>query len=93
MPNRMTEMMTKVSLSHLCTVRVWSIAKEGDTGPDDRVVKALNEARQMARAGAMDVFVRDSAVDAIEALGPDVVAAYEILDERGNGAVVYPDWK
>ena len=85
MKNRVVEMMTKVQYKHY-TVRVWSIAKPGDFGPDARVANALMDIKAKNPAPAQ---IRD----ALEELGTDVVAAYEITNEGGHGVVVYPDWK
>ena len=85
MKNRLVEMMTKVEYKHY-TVRVWSIAKSGDFGPDARVTNALMDIEAKNPAPAQ---IRD----ALEELGSDVVAAYEITNISGCGVVIYPDWK
>ena len=85
MKNRVVEMMTKMQYAHYC-VRVWSIAKEGEFGPDPRVTNALQDIGVKHPSPAV---IRD----AMDKLGSDVVAAYEIINVSGNGVVIYPDWK
>ena len=77
--NRVYEMMTRV-ICGLYVVRVWSESDIFLGGPDSQVVDALEGVEY-----ASDVAF---ALDQLEH-----VAAYEILDEDGNGALVYPDWK
>ena len=88
--NRITEMMTKVRVGFY-TVRVWTIAGDDDCGPDNRVLDALQDLVK-AKPSAAPVMWHEIST-AVDALGPDVVAAYEVLDDAGDGAVVYPDWK
>ena len=88
--NPLTEMMTKIvfnpSLSNERTLRVWSIAKAGQCGPDKRILKALGSYRYPSNVAA---HVRPL----MDARGHKVVAAYELLDKNGQGFVHYPDWK
>lgn len=79
--NRVYECMTRVQVGQF-TVRVWSEVDEFAVGPDKRIVEALTllPARSALEIGReLDTF--------------DGIAAYEILDANGNGALVYPDWR
>lgn len=87
--NPMTEMMTRVefcrgTVNHRI-LRVWSIGKDGDCGPDRRVMDALGTQRH-----PNDVLAHVNQI--MGKLGPDVVAAYEVLNQQGHGFVHYPDW-
>lgn len=88
--NPLTEMMTRVEFNrgtkYHRVLRVWSIAKEGDCGPDHRVLDVLGSQRN-----PNDVVAHVNQMMA--KLGPDVVAAYELLSPAGHGFVHYPDWK
>lgn len=78
--NRQYETMTRIERGGW-TIRVWRKTDQFTYGPDFEVQEAVNDA---------PLFV-SSIADAIDAL-PDI-EAYEILDESGNGALVYPDWR
>ena len=88
--NRIYESMTRVR-HYDCVVRVWVTETAIQFGPRSDVERAIvaltnpghpdggSLALSLAIAGVLDTFPN--------------VSAYEILDERGNGAIVYPDWK
>lgn len=87
--NPMWEMMTRVefcrgTVNHRI-LRVWSIAKDGECGPDRRVMDALGTQRH-----PNDVLAHVNQV--MGKLGPDVVAAYELLNLQGHGFIHYPNW-
>lgn len=77
--NRVYESMTKVHTGNY-TIRVWCIEKEFKPGPREDVHQAI--------AGHMRIAQIAFALELL----PDI-SAYEILDNQGNGAIVYPDWK
>ena len=79
-PNRVHETMTRV-LAGIYAVRVWRAVDKATQGPDREVAAAIRQASPTF-AGLT------AALDALTD-----VAAYEILDANGNGALVYPDWK
>ena len=78
---RIYEAMTRVLLAGH-EVRVWTASVAHAKGPDLRVVLEL----QGLSAGASRLMISK----AIERIAG--VAAYEILDEHGNGEVVYLEW-
>lgn len=80
-PNLQFETMTKAKCGEYA-VRVWCEASEFRMGPDAGVLQVL---------GGSDGSVLGIKA-ALERLG-ERVAAFEILDKRGNGGVQYPDWK
>lgn len=84
-PNRVVEVMTRRVVGPY-TIRVWSKvnADVHKIGPDNRVNRALSLLHEFSGTKAI--------MDAIDRLGPELVAAYEILNHNGNGTVVYPDW-
>ena len=79
MKNRQYESMTKVVKDRLI-VRVWRTEQEFTTGNNSDIYSAV-------------VLANDDPQSISEILDtfPNV-AAYEILDKDGNGALVYPDW-
>jgi hypothetical protein len=79
MKNRQYESMTKIVKNNL-TVRVWRTEQEFTTGNNSDIKAAivLANADLESISEILDTFPN--------------VAAYEILDEEGNGALVYPDW-
>lgn len=78
--NRQLETMTITRIGPF-RIRVWTTVKAFTMGPDDRVFEAL---RKLPKITARVIAER---LDKISG-----VAAYEILDHAGNGAIVYPDW-
>jgi hypothetical protein len=88
--NPLTEMMTRVEFNRGTVnhkiLRVWSIAKHGQCGPDQRIMKALGTQRHSDNVAAHVKTIMDQ-------LGHEVVAAYELLNGVGQGFVHYPDWK
>ena len=84
--NREHESMTRVQRLE-CVVRVWCTETEWRPGPRPEIEGAIRrivyygDAHDLARSigKVLDEF--------------EDVSAYEILDEQGNGAIVYPDWK
>tara|TARA_R110000868_G_scaffold411755_1_gene708932 strand:- start:39047 stop:39319 length:273 start_codon:yes stop_codon:yes gene_type:complete len=87
--NRLTERMTRVNLKGF-VVRAWTTAEEGDYGQDHRVTGVLHDLGNRPTDWPP---AHSEIVEAIDSLGHEVVAAYEILDADGNGCVIYPDWK
>lgn len=86
MKNRVYESMTRVRHSG-CTVRVWATEAGMRYGPRADIEYAIVTTPQID-----DVMAQANAI--AQALEPfEEISAYEILDERGNGAIVYPDWK
>ena len=79
MKNRQYESMTKVVKDRLI-VRVWRTEQEFTTGNNSDIYSAV-------------VLANDDPQSISEILDtfPNI-AAYEILDKDGNGALVYPDW-
>jgi len=79
MKNRQYESMTKVVKNNL-TVRVWRTEQEFTTGNNSDIYAAIVLANDdpQSISEILDTFTN--------------VAAYEILDKDGNGALVYPDW-
>ena len=77
--NRQYESMTKVVKDRLI-VRVWRTEQEFTTGNNSDIYSAV-------------VLANDDPQSISEILDtfPNI-AAYEILDKDGNGALVYPDW-
>jgi len=77
--NRQYESMTKVVKDHLI-VRVWRTEQEFTTGNNSDIKAAivLANADPQSISEILDTFPN--------------IAAYEILDKDGNGALVYPDW-
>ena len=75
------EAMTRIVLAGH-TVRVWTASVAHAKGPDLRVVLEL----QGLPAGVSRLRISK----AIECIAG--VSAYEILDEHGNGEVVYLEW-
>jgi len=81
--NRIYESMTRIQ-HYQFTVRVWCRETEFNwrdkSGPRSEIVEALEHlpASPLLIAETLDAFSE--------------VSAYEILDENGNGAIVYPDW-
>lgn len=78
--------MTRVPLAHW-TVRVWTTEDHIVVGPDSDVVEAV-------LCAAIDApLVDDQPAFVARALDQmERVAAYEVVDLNGNGAVVYRDW-
>jgi len=79
MKNRQYESMTKAVKDRLI-VRVWRTEQEFTTGNNSDIYSAI-------------VLANDDPQSISEILDtfPNI-AAYEILDKDGNGALVYPDW-
>jgi hypothetical protein len=77
--NRQYESMTKVVKGDL-VVRVWRTETSFTGGENDDIIVAINKTDE-------DYHALSIALDSL----PDI-AAYEILDKNGNGALVYPDW-
>ena len=85
MGTRVYESMTRVR-HYDCTVRVWAKETDFHFGPRAEVELAVVQVPRL-----FDFVLQAEAIaEALDRL-PDI-SAYEILDERGNGAVVYPDW-
>lgn len=72
--------MTRV-IAGVYTVRVWRSVDKVTQGPDREVATAIRQ--------APPTFAGITA--ALDTLSD--IAAYEVLDANGNGALVYPDWK
>jgi len=90
--NRIYESMTRVR-HYDCVVRVWCTETQIKLGPRPEIeaaIKAIEPFRRLDPSHVGSTWPLDIAY-ALDAF-PDVTA-YEILDERGNGAIVYPDWK
>lgn len=87
--NHVHEMMTRIEFNRGTknhrVLRVWTSAQTGGIGPDPRVLDALGTQRN-------PIDVVDHVTKIMEKLGPEIVAAYELLDDRGHGFVDYPDW-
>lgn len=81
--NRCYESMTRVKVGTYM-VRVWKTEHSLFPGPDTLIEKTLKTFTDEYVA----LYKIANALDAFEA-----IAAYEILDADGNGAIVYPDWK
>jgi hypothetical protein len=77
--NRQYESMTKVVKGDL-VVRVWRTETSFTGGENHDIIVAINKTDE-------DYHALSIALDSL----PDI-AAYEILDKNGNGALVYPDW-
>jgi hypothetical protein len=84
--NRQYESMTRIK-HYDCTVRVWSTEDFFRMAPRYAIISAVKEVPR-----CFDVHEQARMIAAVIETFPDV-AAYEILDEGGNGGVVYPDWK
>ena len=80
-PNRVYESMTRHYVGAY-TVRVWRDEKSLEPGNNDDIRAALDYAPLNATAPDL--------VALVEAL-PRVVAV-EVLDDDGNGILLYPDW-
>lgn len=79
MKNRQYESMTKVVKGDF-VVRVWRTEQSFTTGDNADIKVALALAEDDYRAIS---YILDDLPN---------IAAYEILDKEGNGALVYPDW-
>lgn len=94
--NRQYETMTRLEVG-IYHVRVWTTVGHLVAGPDQRIIQAFFEhdwlvlprRRTVAAQPAPPDIASISAV--LDKL--DHIAAYEILDQDGHGAIVYPDWK
>jgi hypothetical protein len=86
--NRQYEMMTRFYFGpEELTVRVWSTSPKFQMGPDLAVRDCLSVlARRLGNVEPLDIVI------ALETCVANL-AAYEIVDRHGRGAVVYPDWK
>jgi hypothetical protein len=82
MPNPVYETMTRRKTAYF-TVRVWREVVWPEAGPDWRVEAALDALQDESYINTIL-----HTVGAIER-----VSAVEVLDENGNGALFYPDWK
>ena len=78
---RIDEMMTKVRCGRY-TIRTWTQVPSFRFGPDADVQVALRLLGDNPERRAIT-----TALDAVPNMN-----AYELLDEDGNGALVYPDW-
>jgi len=88
--NRQYESMTRVMVyraQHHFAVRVWRSTLAFTSGPDEEVVSTVKGVAYHPKAEDM-VEALSKAIDSLSG-----VAAYEILDGYGNGAIVYPDWE
>jgi hypothetical protein len=90
--NRQYESMTRFVVAGL-TIRVWCEEREFRAGPNQEVLRRLKDGlpsdAHLRALGATDrVYLISRELDAL----PNV-SAYEILDEQGHGAIIYPDWK
>lgn len=86
MPNRQYESMTRIVHCGL-VVRVWRTERIPVFGPDIRVVAAIISVPY----SVSKVIVVKDICDTLDKL--EDIAAYEVLDNQGNGLVTYPDWK
>lgn len=89
--NRQYETMTRLDVG-VYKVRVWTTVDEISAGPDQRIIEALFE------HDWLDDYTRRPAAPNVNSIAAvleklDRIAAYEILDQSGHGAIVYPDWK
>lgn len=82
-PNRLYESMTRVERGGL-VIRVWREEEEFKPGPDQEIEAAIMAVPLSPPSLALKI------AEALDKLPK--IAAYEIL-VRGNGAIVYPDWK
>jgi hypothetical protein len=98
--NRIHETMTRVKFRagdaglwrlRSYTVRVWRSAEADEFGPDRKVDEAISAAQKSFGADDSNAVRVKKICDAVEKLGR--IEAIEVLDERGNGSIVYPDWK
>lgn len=85
--NRLYESMTRcICWSHV--VRVWREEPMITSGPNSEIMRLLRYVRQEKLKGRLEINRIAQVLDALPH-----IAAYEILDEHGDGAIVYPDWK
>jgi len=93
MRNPIAETMSQLRVRNF-KVRVWCSAEEDDFGPDDNVSLKLAKLDQEATTGNHIFLADDSLIELIKTNLQSVpnVAAYEILNEHGDGIVIYPDW-
>ena len=85
MPNRVCEQMVKVVADNM-VFRVWVTADQ-DFNVDTRPVKFLLNTFKLSQATHENM---RSILCEIEKL--DNIAAAEVLDNNGNGMLLYPDW-
>lgn len=91
--NRQYESMTRGTVGDR-TVRVWATETELTTGPRrdiEEAIAAVNTEFMDGEHRFPNKWTCERVAAVLDAL-PDI-AAYEILDTAGNGALVYPDWK
>lgn len=89
MPNRIYESMTSVVTATGWTVRVWWTSESfevcfGEGSMHTAIIETV-------RANASNAESIRAAIEAIEGASVSL-AAFEIKDAYGNGAVIYPDW-
>lgn len=85
-PNRRYESMTRVQHGGL-TVRVWRTEESHTYGPNEEIEKTIRSVHIWPNPHSTSLLI-SRALD-----GLPNIAAYEILDGEGHGAIVYPDWK
>lgn len=88
MPNRVTESITECVTETGWRVRVWwtranfeACFEDGVHTPIIEAIRDHADSRETIRA----------AIEGLEG-AVDYLAAFEIKDKFGNGAVIYPDW-
>lgn len=89
--NPQYESMRKLTIGRF-NVRVW--VTESELGSQENAEDVVNN-------GLAGVIVRNPEIEDLEIKGilrviseyDDRIAAVEVLDSKGNGALVYPDWK
>lgn len=85
--NRIYESMTRaIGWEHI--VRVWREEASFKSGPDEEIRRLLQNVRLERLKGSLEVARISQVLDALPR-----IAAYEILNQDGDGVVVYPDWK
>ena len=82
--NRIYESMTRVK-HYDCTVRVWCREPYFSMAPRYAIAIAIQNLPR-----SFDVDQAKMIAELLDGI-PDV-SAYEILDDLGNGGIVYPDW-
>lgn len=89
-PNRQYESMTRLKLGPY-TIRVWRTEPQLAVGFNADIRRAIEWIEPEGIGERPFDAVACDVAEALDAL-PNI-AAYEILDEDGDGAIVYPDWK
>lgn len=81
--NKLYESMTKAVLNqHGWSMRVWRNESKFTSGPDPEVISTV-----------INNFNRPPMIVAEEVAKLPRVEAVEVLDQDGNGSLIYPDWR